>query len=240
MADGNDDNREPEGNSGREVAAELADQQTEFISLMQHFYRGELGRMADWRARIDRTTNWAVGLMAALITWAFSAVDHPHYIILGSLAAVTIFLTIETRRYRIYDIWRSRVRLVEENVLANAVDPTGVVHERWRELLAEDLREPTLKVPFLEALARRLRRVYLPLMTIIVASWGFRITVFSPEDVGMWEAAAIGPIPGTVVVATVSGFYFTMLAVALWPTDRLAMGKKREPKEPVSWRARDK
>jgi len=236
MARGKDDEFEPEGRNEREVAAELADQRAEFVGLMQHFYRGELGRTTDWRARIDRTTNWAVGLVATLITWAFSAADRPHYIILGSLAVVTIFLYIETRRYRIYDIWRSRVRLVEENIFANAADPEGVVHEQWRNLLADDLRRPTLKVPFLEALSRRLRRVYFPLMTIIVASWGFRIALFSPDDVGVWEAAAIDPLPGMLVVATVGFFYLTMFGVTVWPTDRLAMGEKREPPEQVSWR----
>ena len=149
---------------------------------------------------------------------------------------MSIFLAIETRRYRTYDIWRSRVRLVEENVFANAADPEGVVHERWRELLAEDLREPTFKVPFIEALSRRLRRVYFPLITIVVASWGFRITVFAPADVGLWASAAIGPVPGTIVVAAVVGFYLATIGATVWPTDRLAMGKKREPPEPVSWR----
>jgi len=201
---------------------------------MQHFYRGELGRTTHWRTRIDRTTNWAVGLVATLITWAFSATDRPHYIILGSLAAITIFLYIETRRYRIYDIWRSRARLVEENIFANAADLEGAVHEQWREFLADDLRRPTLKVPFLEALSRRLRRVYFPLMTIIVASWGFRIAIFSPD--GVWEAAAIDPVLGTFVVAAVSLFYLTMFGVTVWPTDRLAKGEKREPPEQMSWR----
>lgn len=236
MAHGEDDDFEPEGRHEREVAAELADKRAEFVGLMQHFYRGELGRTTDWRARIDRTTNWAVGLSATLITWAFSAADRPHYIILGSLAAVTIFLYIETRRYRIYDIWRSRVRLVEENVFANAADPEGVVHEQWRELLADDLRRPTLKVPFLEALSRRLRRVYFPLMTIIVTSWGFRIAIFSPDDVDAWEAATIDPVPGTFVVAAVSVFYLAMFGITVWPAERLAMGEKREPPEHVSWR----
>lgn len=124
------DDFEPSGRQEREVAGELAEERTEFVGMMQHFYRGELGRTTAWRARIDRTTNWAVGLMATLITWTFSGADNPHYIILGSLAVVAVFLVVEARRYRIYDIWRSRVRLVEENVFANAADPEGVIHER--------------------------------------------------------------------------------------------------------------
>lgn len=231
MVDDEDDEFEPSGRKEREVAGELATEQSEFVGLMQHFYRGELGRTTAWRARIDRTTNWAVGLIATLITWTFSDPGNPHYIILGSLAVVMVFLVVEARRYRIYDIWRARVRLVEENVFANAADPEGVRHERWRELLADDLREPRLKIPFFEAVSRRLKRVYLPLITIIVISWGLRITLFAPEEVSTLNAAAIDAIPGAAVIGTVCVLYVAMIGVAVWPTERQAKGEKREISE---------
>ncbi|MCU4750509.1 DUF2270 domain-containing protein [Halobacteria archaeon AArc-curdl1] len=231
MVNSDEDDFDPERRHEREVAGQLATERSEFVSLMQHFYRGELGRVTAWRGRLDKTTNWAVGLMASLITWAFSAPDHPHYIILGSLVVVTVFLFVEARRYRIFDLWRSRVRLVEENIFANAADPEGVVHERWRTMLAEDLREPTIKVPFLEALVRRLRRVYFPMITIIVASWLFRVAVFGPTDIGVLEAAAIDPIPGSVVIGGVLLFYLVMAGLTAWPIDRLAKGEKRLPSE---------
>lgn len=220
-----------EDSTERNAAAELADDGSDFVGLMQHFYRGEIGRTTAWRARLDRTTNWAVGLMATLITWAFSAADRPHYIILGSLAIVTLFLIIEARRYRIYDIWRSRVRLVEEHIFANAAAPEGTVQEGWRRLLANDLRDPTLKVPLLEALSRRLRRVYFPLITTIVVSWVFRVTFFAPGDVGIWEATSIGSLPGLIVVTAVGTFYATIVAITAWPMDRLAKGEKRGQSE---------
>jgi uncharacterized membrane protein len=222
-----DDEFEPSGPQEREVAGELAEKRTEFIGLMQHFYRGELGRATAWRARLDRTTNWAVGIMATLITYAFSAPDNPHYIILGSLIAVAAFLFVEARRYRIYDIWRSRVRLVEENVYANAADPEGVTHEQWRELLASDLRNPRFKTPLFEALSRRLKRVYLPLITIIILSWVARIALFAPDGIGVVGAASIDILPGTVVIGGVCLFYLATIGVAFWPTDRQAKGEKR-------------
>ena len=37
----------------------------ETINTMVHYYRGELGRMAGWRDRIDRTSNWAITVVAA-------------------------------------------------------------------------------------------------------------------------------------------------------------------------------
>lgn len=237
MAENEDNTFEPSGSGEPEVAGELASDRSEFVGLMQHFYRGELGRTTAWRARIDRTTNWAVGLMATLITWTFSDPGNPHYIILGSLAIVTLFLFVEARRYRIFDIWRARVRLVEENVFANAADPEGVSHERWRELLAEDLRKPRLKIPLFEALSRRLKRVYLPLMTIVVVSWAMRVTLFAPADVGVRDAASIDQIPGVFVIGTVAIFYLAMIVLAVWPTDRQAKGEKRELTEQTEqWR----
>ncbi|MFA9517205.1 DUF2270 domain-containing protein [Halopenitus sp. H-Gu1] len=232
-----DEEFEPSGPEEREVASELAEERSEFVGLMQHFYRGELGRATAWRARLDRTTNWAVGVVATLITWAFSAAGNPHYIILGSLGIVTVFLVVEARRYRIYDIWRSRVRLVEENIFANAADPEGVVHERWRELLATDLRNPRVKVPLFEALSRRLKRVYLPLMTIIILSWTVRITVFAADGVGVVDAASIDVLSGAIVIGVVCLFYIVMIGIAFWPTDRRAKGKKREFSERTErWR----
>ena len=37
----------------------------ETLTVLVHYYRGELARMAGWRDRIDRTTNWAITVVAA-------------------------------------------------------------------------------------------------------------------------------------------------------------------------------
>jgi uncharacterized membrane protein len=38
---------------------------TEFVNLIAHYYRGEMGRMTSWRDRVDRTSNWAITVKAA-------------------------------------------------------------------------------------------------------------------------------------------------------------------------------
>jgi len=76
------DEFDPESPEEREVAGEAAGDRADFLSLMGHAYRGELGRTTAWRTRIDRTTNWAVVLTASLLTWAFSGDSRPHYILL--------------------------------------------------------------------------------------------------------------------------------------------------------------
>lgn len=228
--------REPpdDANPGSgEVARGAAEDRSDFLSMMAHLYRGELGRTTAWRTRIDRTTNWAVVLTATLLTWTFSSETRPHYIILVGAATVTVFLGIEARRYRVYDIWRSRVRLLEENVFANALEPEGAEHSNWRELLSNDLREPAVKTPVLEAVSRRLRRIYLPLITVLVGAWVIRLTVFA-DGAGPVETASIGNVPGGYVVAGVCVFYGILAAFSL-RRGRRAKGELKE-KRASDWK----
>ncbi|WP_256403724.1 DUF2270 domain-containing protein [Halorubrum salinum] len=227
---------DPEAPEEREVAGEAASDRSDFLSLMAHTYRGELGRTTSWRTRIDRTTNWAVVLVATLLTWAFSGGSRPHYVLLVGVAMVTVFLGIEARRYRVYDIWRSRVRLLEENVFANALDPEGVKQRNWRELLSEDLREPAVKTPLVEAVSRRLQRVYFALISVLIGSWAVRLTVFAESSAGVVETAAVGQVPGGVVLASVALYYAAALALTFWPGRRRAKGELQSRPDTDEWK----
>ncbi|GAD53686.1 hypotheical conserved protein [Halarchaeum acidiphilum MH1-52-1] len=200
----------------RDVGKGLLDEEMGPSGAMAHLYRGEIHRMKYWRERLDKTTNWAVIVMAAILTWAFSSPDNPHYIILIGIAMLGVFLTIEARRYRGYDIWRSRVRTLQENVWSVGLDPSrDVVDPEWRERLGNDYREPAVKITAEEAIAHRLRRIYLPLFAILLVAWLVRITAFSPES---WlQTAAIGMIPGLVVIGLVAAFFLGALGVACRP-----------------------
>ncbi|KAB7513817.1 DUF2270 domain-containing protein [Halosegnis rubeus] len=189
---------------------------------MAHLYRGEVHRMKLWRERLDRTTNWTVLLLAAILTWAFTNESNPHYVLLIGNLAVGLFLVIEARRYRAYDMWRSRVRTLQRNVWALGLDPMREPTDGWRERLAEDYHQPTLKISAEEAIAHRLRRVYLPLFAILNGAWVVRVTAFSSLP---WpESAAIGMVSGAVVTVAVAAAFACGLAVAL---------------RPRTWRARD-
>lgn len=227
---------DPESPEEREIASEAARDRSDFLSLMGHAYRGELGRTTAWRTRIDRTTNWAVVLTATLLTWAFSVETRPHYVLLVGVVMITVFLGIEVRRYRVYDIWRSRVRLLEENVFANALDPEGVEQPKWRELLSEDFREPSLKTPIIEAIARRSRRVYFALLTVLIAAWAVRLTVFATTQQGYVASAAIGGLPGAYVLSGVGVFYAVVLAITFFPWGRRAKGELQERIETEDWK----
>jgi len=140
---------DPSGERERGLGAGLFERDMGPSSSMAHLYRGEVHRMTRWRERLDRTTNWAVTVIAAILTWAFSDPTNPHYLVLVGL----VTLGIEAHRYRGFDVWRSRVRLLQQNVWAHGLDPgRGVDDDGWRGKLSEDYRNPTVKIPFEEAL----------------------------------------------------------------------------------------
>jgi uncharacterized membrane protein len=194
---------------------------------MAHLYRGEIHRMKLWRERLDRTSNWAVTLIAAILTYAFSSSDRPHYVILVGVVMITIFLVIEARRYRGYDMWRSRVRMLQRNVFAYSLDPSqGIEDPDWRPRLSRDYREPHAKISYEEAIAHRLRRVYLPLFTVLLAAWLFRVLV-APGAGGWPSSAAVGMLPGAVAAAIVGLFYAALLFVTFRPRTWQATGELR-------------
>lgn len=131
------------------------------------------------------------------------------------MAAVSLFLIIEARRYRGYDIWRGRVRTLQKNVFAYRLNPdAGLEDPEWYKELSQDYRTPTIKISAEEALAHRLRRVYLSLFTITLATW-IRIAAFAPRP---WPAsAAIGSIPGLFVTAGIVVCYLSAVGIAVRP-----------------------
>lgn len=78
------------------------------------------------------------------------------------------------------------------------VDPSaGVEQHDWRERPSEDYRRPAQKVSFRAAVARRLRRVYLPLLAGLAVVWLFHL--LAPGDAnGVVANAAIQNGSGTV------------------------------------------
>lgn len=226
MTDSSDTEIDPTDAEHGEMGAGLLEANMGPSSATAHLYRGEIHRMKFWRERLDRTTNWAVLVLSAILTWAFSRPDIPHYIMLIGVATLSVFLLIEARRYRGYDMWRSRVRTLQENVFAYGLDPsTELPDPDWRERLSREYRDPALKISTEEAIAHRLRRVYLPLFTILLAAWVAHITAFDPKP---WAtSAAVGTVPGEAVVALVAMFHVGAVITAIRPRTWHAKGELR-------------
>jgi uncharacterized membrane protein len=186
-----------------------------YVNALSHFYRGELGRMMVWRQRLDTTTTWAITTTSTICMVAFSFRDVPHLIFLFNLAIVSIMLWIEARRYRFYDAFRARVRLLEAHFLVPMMlQRTDMLQGNWKELLCEDLILPAFKISTFEAVGRRLKRNYVFLYVILQTAWLAKIFMHAPQPVdswaGLYAALTVGEVAGWVVAAL---FIFTLLAV---------------------------
>ncbi len=147
-----------------------------YVNTMVHFYRGELGRIMIWRQRLDVTTTWAITSSTTIITVAFTFPSIPHIIFFFNLALVWIMLWIEARRYRFYDAFRGRVRMLETHFLVPMVSQSDrLLDGEWRRLVCEDLILPSFKISPLEAVGRRLKRNYVFIFAIIMLAWTLKI-----------------------------------------------------------------
>jgi uncharacterized membrane protein len=70
-------------------------------------YRGEVYRGTAWRMRLDSTTNWAVVTTGIALSATFS-VRKPRPYRWCSFLIVSVFLPVEARRYRYFNVWRAR------------------------------------------------------------------------------------------------------------------------------------
>ena len=128
---------------------------TEFINVMAHYHRAEIARMAGWRDRIDRTTNWAITVVAAMLSVSLSTPTAHHGVLIFAMVLVLLLLVIEARRYRFFDVYRNRVRRMERNYYAQIFAPQDGTTDDWILKLGEDLRQPLFLTSTRQALSRR-------------------------------------------------------------------------------------
>lgn len=197
-------------------------------AIMVHFYRGAMDLATTWRARIDGTTNWAVLTSGSASSFVLGSKDAPHFMALLGMFLAFAFLWIEARRFRFYDIWSGWVRIMETEYFGpllrtNVIDP----EQHWHQLLQSDLEEPHFKISFIEALGRRLRHNYIAIFGFYLLTWLIKLCLH-PEPVTLGKAlpeivkrAAIGPLPGLVVVLCVAAVYLALLGLMIFtPTLR--------------------
>lgn len=153
----------------------------DYYTVMIHFYRGELGRIMSWRQRLDVTTNWAIVGATGMITYGLNAPEHTHLIFLfGNLLAL-LLLVIEARRYRYYDAFRARVRMLEAHFIMPVVmRDTKLLQGDWRKVMSEDLLQPSFKMGATMAILRRFRRNYVWIFLLIGGAWFVKIWIHHP------------------------------------------------------------
>ena len=204
---------------------------SEYVAAMVHLYRGELQRTLEWRKRMDTTTHWALIATVGILTFSFSYPAYGQETIITGMYANMMFLLHESRRFRFFDMWRSRLRMIEENFYGPILrrDLRSPI-EHWGQRVAVDLLHPKYKITRAQAMRARLRRNYGYLFGFLFLAWIGRAVVL-PKPVGaplLPSLFSIGVIPWWVPVGLVAALYtFLILLMILTP--------KVKPAETTYW-----
>lgn len=189
------------------------------IGALAHLYRGEVYRSTLWRTRLDTTTNWSVVTLGIAISVSFSSRDaSPVPLILVGLL-VLFFLLLEARRYRYFNVWRARARWMETHFYAPMLEHTDYQSDNsWQDTLANDYRHPHYHITYLRAVGRRLRRNFIWILVIQTVAYIGKILVH-PSPVASFgqfvERAAVGPVPGEIVLLGGVIYNGTLIAIAV-------------------------
>jgi uncharacterized membrane protein len=196
-----------------------------YVNAMSHFYRGELGRIMVWRQRLYITTNWAITSSTAIITIAFSNRDVPHIMFFFNLVIVWVMLWIEARRYRFYDAFRARVRMLEAHFLVPMVmENRELLQGEWKKLVCEDLILPCFKISKLEAIGRRLKRNYAFIFILIMVAWVTKIFLHAPMAMNgfssFYHALRVGHIPAWLIAFIFIATLFSVIGITFYVSKR--------------------
>ena len=195
---------------------------SETIMTLVHYYRAEAQRSLAWRERLDRTTNWAVGATAAFLGFGYSHPEFPHPFFMFGIAILYVLLLVEARRFRFYDAYEYRVRLLHQNFIYNVVahdrlsDEIGIDGENvyWRAELASDLRYPQYKMSIGYALGSRISANYIYLFSLLLSGWLMKIKLH-PTVADNWQSyldqAAIGFLSGWFTFGLMLAFFIHLL-----------------------------
>jgi uncharacterized membrane protein len=186
--------------------------------------------MAGWRDRIDRTSNWAITVVAAMLSLSLSTPTAHHGVLLFAMLLVLLLLFIEARRYRFFDVYRARVRQLERHYFSRIFAPGEEVNSDWARLLGQNLRQPRFLITRKAAMSRRLRRNYIWMFAILLLAWALKILTPKLQEEGVrselvgsfrdiFENAALGPLPGWAIIAAVMVFYAWLAYAALSAND---------------------
>lgn len=190
------------------------------IGAIAHLYRGEVYRSTVWRTRLDTTTNWAVVTLGVALSITFSSPDASALplVLVGIL--IMLFLALEARRYRYFSVWRARARWLETHFYVPMLKD-GDLHTEldWQRVLAEDYLRPRYHVSYLTSLARRVRNNYLWILLIQTAAYIGKLTVHPvpvPSLSVFVARAAIGPLPGILVLLGGALYIASWTGLAIW------------------------
>ena len=147
-------------------------------------------------------------------------------ILIGMLLAV--FLVLEARRYRYFNVWRARARYIETHFYAPILSGKPASDDpAWRVILADDYLHPRHHISFFRAAGRRVRRTYIWIIAIQTFAYFGKLAIHPQMATHFYEfveRAEIGPIPGWVVLCCglIYDLGWIALAVTTYWLDRRA------------------
>jgi len=173
-----------------------------------------------WRARLDSTTNWSVVSTAAALTVSFSEPRSGPVLLALATLMITLFLWIEARRYRYFELWSLRVRLLERKYFVPLLEQESeeALDRQWRQDLADTLKTQTFPISISEAFGRRYRSVYIWLQGVLAMSWLVHVWRF-PEPAEhwsqLWKRSMVGQITLDWALFVGVVFQISLLAVGI-------------------------
>ena len=210
-------------------------------TILIHFYRAMVGRADTWRTRMDATTNWAIVVTAAVISFALGSAKVPHWSLSIASLMTLSFLLLEARRLCFYNLWQQRVLLLERGLIQPALwslaaDETGggLDEADFRAALDPQLGRTVPTMRLRKAVARRLRRVYLYLIGVQLLAWGVKLASHPVPASSFSEIAAraqVWALPGwlVLVLVLVSLLVVVSIAAALGGRDRTPSDEAKVP-----------
>ena len=205
---------------------------------MSHFHRAEIARMAGWRDRLDLTSNWAITVVAAMLSVSLSTATAHHGVLLFAMLLVRCCSPIEARRYRFFDVYRAG-----SGRWSATISGRSSRRARTRRELAAAPRRRLAQAAIPDLAPRSVRAAaasQLPLhVMILLLAWILKISTPSlqagetkiefvhsfTEAVGN---ASLGPLPGWIVVLVLALFYLGLLYVAFFTHEEAGEFGSRE------------
>ena len=190
------------------------------IGALAHLYRGEVYRSTIWRTRLDTTTNWAVVTLGVALSISFADPEASSLPLLLVGLLIGMFLILESRRYRYFNVWRARARWIETNFYAPLLlrsrmpDPGP-----WQDVLARDYLTPQYHIGFWRAMGRRLRRNYMWILSFQAVAYYGKIAIHPGPltDVAQFiDRMAVGPVSGLFVFVVGVAFHGSWISLALY------------------------
>lgn len=200
----------------------------DYYTVLIHFYRGELGRIMTWRQRLDVTTNWAIVASTGIISFGLNSATNSHLVFAIANLLCLLLLFIEGRRYRYYDAFRARVRMLEAHLIMPVLmKDTSLLQGDWKKVMAEDLIAPTFKLSRLDAISRRFTRNYVWIFAVIFFAWFLKLSLHYPEahePLGFLQAlTSDNPVPSGIFLFLLAIFYGYLLFLLYWGIKKRAL-----------------